>query len=107
MVILVVFNSFNVVKNLKKPNLVARQKPPFYTTYVKLLKLAKIEYQKLFEENKKLKEKTEIIENSNKEKVQKNTINTLKKHIVNTNNSQRKRNTYSQKKIMMNLQRKK
>ena len=32
MVILVVFNSFNVVKNLKKPNLVARQKPPFYTT---------------------------------------------------------------------------
>ena len=32
MVILVVFNSFNVVKNLKKPDLVARQKPPFYTT---------------------------------------------------------------------------
>ena len=34
MVILVVFNSFNVVKNLKKPDLVARQKPPFYTTDV-------------------------------------------------------------------------
>ena len=33
MVILVVFNSFNVVKNLKKPDLVALQKPPFYTTY--------------------------------------------------------------------------
>ena len=33
MVILVVFNSFNVVKNLKKPNLVALQKPPFYTTH--------------------------------------------------------------------------
>ena len=33
MVILVVFNSFNVVKNLRKPDLVARQKPPFYTTY--------------------------------------------------------------------------
>ena len=32
MVILLVFNSFNVVKNLKKPDLVARQKPPFYTT---------------------------------------------------------------------------
>ena len=32
MVILVVFNSFNVVKNLKKPDLVARQKPPLYTT---------------------------------------------------------------------------
>ena len=32
MVILVVFNSFNVVKNLKKPDLVTRQKPPFYTT---------------------------------------------------------------------------
>ena len=32
MVILVVFNSFNVVKNLKKPDPVARQKPPFYTT---------------------------------------------------------------------------
>ena len=32
MVILVVFNSFNVVKNLKKPDLVERQKPPFYTT---------------------------------------------------------------------------
>ena len=32
MVILVVFNSFNVVKNLKKPDLAARQKPPFYTT---------------------------------------------------------------------------
>ena len=32
MVNLVVFNSFNVIKNLKKPDLVARQKPPFYTT---------------------------------------------------------------------------
>ena len=32
MVVLVVFNSFNVVKNLKKPDLVARQKPQFYTT---------------------------------------------------------------------------
>ena len=32
MVILVVFNSFEVVKNLKKPDLVARQKPSFYTT---------------------------------------------------------------------------
>ena len=32
MVILVVFNSFSVVKNLKKPDLVARQKLPFYTT---------------------------------------------------------------------------
>ena len=32
MVILVVFNSFNVVKNLKKPDPVARQMPPFYTT---------------------------------------------------------------------------
>ena len=32
MVILVVFNSFNVVKILKKTDLVARQKPPFYTT---------------------------------------------------------------------------
>ena len=32
MVILVFFNSFNMVKNLKKPDLVARQKPPFYTT---------------------------------------------------------------------------
>ena len=34
MVILVVFNSFNVVKNLKKPDLVACEKPPFYTTCV-------------------------------------------------------------------------
>ena len=34
MVILVVFNSFKVVKILKKPDLVARQKPPFYTTEV-------------------------------------------------------------------------
>ena len=34
MVILVVFNSFNVVKNLKKPEAVARQKPPFYTTHI-------------------------------------------------------------------------
>ena len=32
MVILEVFNSFNVVKNLKNPDLVARQMPPFYTT---------------------------------------------------------------------------
>ena len=32
MAILVVFNSFNEVKNLKKPDLVAHQKPPFYTT---------------------------------------------------------------------------
>ena len=34
MVILVVFNSFNVAINLKKPDLVERQKPPFYTTHV-------------------------------------------------------------------------
>ena len=34
MVILVVFNSFNVVKILKKPDPVARQMPPFYTTNV-------------------------------------------------------------------------
>ena len=34
MLILVVFNGFNVVKNLKKPDLVERQKPPFYTTWV-------------------------------------------------------------------------
>ena len=40
MVILVVFNSFNVVKNLKKPNLVARQKPPFYTTHLDYLRCA-------------------------------------------------------------------
>ena len=32
MVILVVFNSFNVVQNLKKPDTVARQMPPFNTT---------------------------------------------------------------------------
>ena len=32
MVILVIFNSFNVVKNLKKPDLIAHQKLPFYTT---------------------------------------------------------------------------
>ena len=32
MIILAVFTSFNVVKNLKKPDLVARQKLPFYTT---------------------------------------------------------------------------
>ena len=32
MVILVVFNSFNVVNNLKIPDPVARQMPPFYTT---------------------------------------------------------------------------
>ena len=36
MVILVVFNSFNVVKNLKKPDPVARQMPPLYTTYSNL-----------------------------------------------------------------------
>ena len=34
MVILVVFNSFNMVKNLKKLDLVACQKPPFYTTII-------------------------------------------------------------------------
>ena len=34
MVMLVFFNSFNVVKNLKKPDLVAREKPPFYTTTI-------------------------------------------------------------------------
>ena len=32
MVILVVFNSFKVVQNLKKPDPVARQMPPFNTT---------------------------------------------------------------------------
>ena len=32
MVILVVFNSFNVVQNLKMLDPVARQMPPFYTT---------------------------------------------------------------------------
>ena len=36
MVILVVFNSFHVVKYLKKPDLVAGQKPPFYTTLTKV-----------------------------------------------------------------------
>ena len=36
MVILVVFNSFNVVQNLKKPDPVARQMPPFYTTDIDL-----------------------------------------------------------------------
>ena len=35
-----------------------------------MLKLAKTEYQKLFEENKKLQEKIEIIEKNDKEKVQ-------------------------------------
>ena len=34
MVILVVFNSFNVVKSLKKPDPVARQMLPFYTTKI-------------------------------------------------------------------------
>ena len=34
MVILVVFNSFNVVKHLKKPDPVARQMPPLYTTHM-------------------------------------------------------------------------
>ena len=38
MVILVVFNSFNVVKNLKKPDLVARQMPPLYTTHIRHVK---------------------------------------------------------------------
>ena len=33
MAILVVFNSFKVVQNLKKPDPVARQMPPFNTTY--------------------------------------------------------------------------
>ena len=33
MVLLVVSNSFNVVKNLKKPDPVARQMPPFNTVY--------------------------------------------------------------------------
>ena len=32
MVMLVVFNSFNVVQNLKKPDPVARKMPPLYTT---------------------------------------------------------------------------
>ena len=32
MVILVIFNSFNVVKNLKNPDPVACHIPPFYTT---------------------------------------------------------------------------
>ena len=39
MVILVVFNSFNVVKNLKKPDPVARQMPPFYTTKLLFIKV--------------------------------------------------------------------
>ena len=36
MVILVVFNSFKVVQNLKKPDSVARQMPPFNTTDIDL-----------------------------------------------------------------------
>ena len=36
MVILVFFNSFNVVKNLKKPDPTARQMLPFYTTNIQL-----------------------------------------------------------------------
>ena len=37
MVILVVFNIFNVVKTLKKPELVARQKPPFLSVSFKFI----------------------------------------------------------------------
>ena len=62
MVILVVFNSFNVVKNLKKPDLVARQKPPFYTTKInknltlkKLLKNLKCKINKNLTFKKSLK----------------------------------------------------
>ena len=39
MVILVVFNSFNVIKNLKKPDPIARLMPPLYTTISKSNKL--------------------------------------------------------------------
>ena len=42
MVILVVFNSFNMVKNLKKPDPVARQMPPLYTTDAMVINSAKI-----------------------------------------------------------------
>ena len=38
MLILVVFNSFNVVQNLKNPDSVARQIPPLYTTNMYLIK---------------------------------------------------------------------
>ena len=39
MIILVVFNSFNVVKNMKKPDPVARQMTPLYTTNIQHFKL--------------------------------------------------------------------
>ena len=39
--------------------------------YVKLLKLTETEYHKIFQENKKIKEKIEIIERNNKEKPEK------------------------------------
>ena len=52
MVLLVVFNSFNVVKNLKKPDLVARQKPPFYTTSCTLHIITRISMASMFEKNR-------------------------------------------------------
>ena len=61
MVILVVFNSFNVVKNLKNPDPVARQMPPFYTT-IKNLKVEKKLIKNLKVEKKMIiKEKDTLI----------------------------------------------
>ena len=54
MVILVVFNSFNVVKNLKKPDPVARQMAPLYTTLIKFKCLCyNKNHPKRFDENSK------------------------------------------------------
>ena len=51
MVILVVFNSFNVVKNLKKPDPVVRQMSPFYTTDIIAQSTVNL-YSKLYKNKK-------------------------------------------------------
>ena len=76
MVILVVFNSFNVVKILKKPDLVARQKPPFYTTYsdYKNCKCRKRLNHKLVQECRKNIDRNEMLYNETLDVVSLNTI---------------------------------
>ena len=65
---------FELEKDLSKFQITVEKKGKTMQQYVKLLKLTETEYHKIFQENKKIKEKIEIIERNNKEKPEKKRI---------------------------------
>ena len=62
---------FELEKDLSKFQITVEKKGKTMQQYIKLLKLTETEYHKIFQENKKIKEKIEIIERNNKEKPEK------------------------------------